>query len=266
MSERLRLKEVESINRTCDVLVVGAGFSGLLLTRKLQNLGVEVIAVEKESDQDCKPATYLVSRQIAQKYGLEEEFLNAVIGQGIINGAVTYDSQTALSLEQIGFNSGGDYGFVSLPQALIQEKIKGTIDPKRLCFQTECWEINPSQGGVEAVTSGGSYLAKIVIDATGWESRFTDGDNYVVRALFGGQYSARGFWPNKLTFINGIPENHCNWVIPIGAINSEVMAGQEMVVEKVVDWQKRAEVLFSMMCDWYQDNLGVMINQTGSVF
>lgn len=239
-----------------DVVIVGGGLSGLFLASVISQ-GVDVLVIEKNNKPALKDAMYLVSQKIAQKWGLGDDLM--INHQPLISGTITFN-RSGQVVDLIEPNEDDSYGFTALAQTELETNLKTKVDQqKRPIFHgVSCQQICVKpEGQIEVKTQESTINCNLVIDATGWAGnvihQYYGQEDYVVRALFGGNYQTTGFNPRLLYFIDGLPNNNRNWIMPVTDRMAEVMAAQEIYCSETKSWWGiKAEEELTNMIRWYK--------------
>lgn len=241
-----------------DVVIVGAGLSGLSLASVLSETNVDFIVVDKRTLLDPKEAMYLVSKNIANTWGMEVAYETKRGHQPLISGAVSFDEGGEV-IWSIDPNTDNSYGFAPLPQTLLEKALLDKIT-NEIFYGLECQSLTQIKDGRVIVhTRRGPVTSKIVIDATGWQADvigqfYLDREDYTVKAIYGGIYPTSGFNQKLLYFIDGLEGNSGSWVMPISAKGAEVVAAQQTHRSCIKEWwEQQAEIAFAQMVDWYSN-------------
>lgn len=243
---------------SADVVIVGGGLSGLYLLKDLGH-SVDVVLLDKRRAHQYKGAMYLTSRNVTEKWGLEDDFNNRSAHRPLISGVIAF-SPAGKVIDQVKPADLNQYGYFPFPQTALEANLKKRIDTRRIYREVECHFVtNATDGEVIVSTNKGSIKTKLVIDATGWQGNLihkyygSEADNLF--ALFGGNSKTKGFDPRLLYFIRFIPNNNRNWVLPISSNGSEVMAAKETRRSEMNEWwNSEAEKAFKDMVEWYREH------------
>ncbi len=254
-----------------DVVIVGGGLSGLFLASAISQ-DVSVLVIEKSDKPALKDATYLVSKEIAERWSLQYILETRRSKQPLINGTITFNPSGRV-IDLIEPRNDNGYGFAVLPQTVLETSLKTKINQqgRLISHGVFCQGICAQPGGqVEVETQKGTIRCNLVIDATGWGGNIIHQhygqEDYVVRALFGGNYSTTGFDPHLLYFIDGLLDNNRNWIMPVTDRMAEVMAAQETYCSEAKSWwQIKAEREWINMIGWYKEKgFNIVDNNPGS--
>lgn len=139
----------------CDVLIIGAGIAGTTTAHNLKKLdpNIRVVMIERRFVGSHEPS-YYVPKQFLQDYGLEH-----LIEQEIDRFTYEIDSSEWVS------DVDGNGGFANLNYSeLCRELLNGTQ------IKFDSFQDLDTVSRLITLASGDKFLAKVVVDATGWES------------------------------------------------------------------------------------------------
>ncbi len=229
----------ETLKETCEVLVVGAGPTGLMAANLLKRRGVDVRLVEQRAAASSESRAFAIqarSVELFEHMGIVDEFL----AQGVLNPGVEFYVGKR-HLGGLNFDKAASpdtpYGFIfMLPQSHTEAIL--IKDSERLGLEVECevtvTGLTQDEGGVsvQATTKGGrerTIRSRYVVGA--------DGAHSVVRKALGLSFEGSRFqaaflladcqvhWPldhaHFRVFMNG---GSTAFFLPLGGANrSRVM-------------------------------------------
>lgn len=256
---------VESRIADIDVLVVGAGLTGLALAKVMDGRGVDYRLVDTRTGPWAfKRAMYLVSLKIARQWDLGENY-----GKGAqrIAGYVEYEAETGQVVDRLGpILSDERIGYIPVSQYRMEKSLRRGGINDNIFWGTTVQELGEEKSGVDVVTNRGNIRAKLVVDATGHSAAVTkmagkrEGE-YLIRALRGGSCRVDGHDPGLIHFVKGLKDNEGNWMVPLGRSGAEVVAGQVMPISSAKEWWDRhSELALQRLVDWYSERLGIVIS------
>ncbi len=246
-----------------DVVIVGAGISGLSLASNLDK-NVNCLVIDKRVKGEYKSAMYLVSERIAQTWGIEGHYQARRRQQKLISG-IELSDETGTVIESIPADPHEKRGFVSLPQTLVENNLILENDIN-IHYGEICDKVEINEDCVKLNTNGGSYRSQLVIDATGWRGdifhKNTVEKPYSLVSLYGGHYPVDNLNPELLQMIAGRKNNKVNWVMPVSDKGAEVMAAQIVDNTEIANWwSDYGESELDQMISWYEKSKDVKINR-----
>ena len=241
-----------------DVVIVGGGLSGKALASRL-NPDISFVIIDSRKPGKSKEAMYLVTSSIAQRWGISDQERNR---RNLVTNCVWYAPNGEIA-EELS-TSGESEGFAITPQTAMERAV--AVDPTKIYYETKFVEVDDAKDGKMVVhTDRGNIEGNLVIDATGWEAnvmhQYYGEEDYMIDAVYGGNYRTRGFDPSTMSFFRGLPLNNKNWVMPIGPQGAEVVATQQTGRSKADDWwDNHAETEFDNMVDLYEAKGQTIVN------
>lgn len=155
--------------READVVVVGAGPTGLMLAGELALVGVDVVAVERRADQELAGARArgLMARtlEVLDQRGIVDRFL----AEGETMQVHTFGPVT---LDLSAFPTRHPYG-LALAQARVEQILAGWVDelPVRFRRGREVTDVTQDESGVQVALDDGTALrAQYVVGCDGGRS------------------------------------------------------------------------------------------------
>lgn len=241
-----------------DVVIVGGGLSGKALASRLSP-GISVAVIDSRRQSGAKEAMYLVTSSIADRWGISA---NERARRNLVTSCVWYapSGEIAEELRTTGKNEG----FAITPQNAMERAV--SIDSHKLFYDTEFQGAEDMQEGRIVVhTSQGNIQGNLVIDATGWEAHvvqdYYGSDDYMMDAVYGGNYRTRGFDRRTMSFIRGLPYNNKNWVMPISDQGAEVVVSQQIPRSQADTWwNEHSETQFDEMVNFYGKKGKTIVN------
>ncbi|MDH7476408.1 MAG: FAD-dependent monooxygenase [Microgenomates group bacterium] len=220
-----------------EVVIVGAGLSGLFLACCLADCGINFVIIDSKIEPDFKNAYYLLSLPIAKSWGI-----NWPSGsQNTITGATIFDP-TGNPIQVVPPNPEVE-GFSPVSQLVLEKFLKTKLIRSKQqppYYQTCFRGAKETDKGIVVNTSLGLINAELVIDATGWpgvvfHSQYPPED-FLMTGLWGSNYQTPNIDPRILYFIFGLPETNTNWAMPIGENKSQILAGQYGPISSIEQW------------------------------
>ena len=241
-----------------DVIIVGGGLSGKALASRL-GPDVSFAIIDSRKGSKSKEAMYLVTSNIAQRWGISDQERNR---RNLVTNCVWYAPNGEVA-EELS-TSGEREGFAITPQTAMERAVR--VDPAQVFYETQFLQVDDSQEGKMVVhTDKGDIKGNLVIDATGWEANVIHGyygsEDYMIDAVYGGNYRTQGFDQSTMSFFRGLPLNNKNWVMPIGPQGAEVVATQQTQRSRAADWwDNHAETEFNNMVTLYEAKGQTIVN------
>ncbi len=266
MSGKVEMKErLVGLPEDTEVLIVGGGLAGLCLADALSTRDIDHVVIDERDAGERKQAMYLVSKEIAERWGLSGEFNRFLEGRELISGAVRYSPEGRIEVE-MSPRDDNLYGHLSLPQGVLERSLANSRE--RVMFRTECENLAEVENGMVADTNRGQIRSRIVVDASGWRASMARqyyGSSFdpMICVMYGGHYRTIGYDERILYLVNGWDQSNANWVMPIGQKAAEVMAAQRCSYSEANSWwNSRAEEQFAQLTEFYASQ-GMRIEANG---
>ncbi len=258
LKKEIQATPERALPTSVDVVIVGGGLSGKAIASRL-GPDVSFVIIDSRKAGKSKEAMYLVTSSIAQKWGISDQERNR---RNLVTNCVWYASNGEVA-EELS-TSGEREGFAITPQTAMERAVR--VDPTKVFYETRFLEVDDSQKGKMVVhTDKGKINGNLVIDATGWEANVIHGfygsEDYMIDAVYGGNYRTRSLDPRTMSFFRGLPLNNKNWVMPIGPQGAEVVATQQTRISKADEWwDNHAETEFDNMVTLYEAKGQTIVN------
>lgn len=235
MRETLSSPEENVIHH--DVVIAGAGLSGLVLSRELEKRGVDYVVADSAPRSKGPVVHYLLSRAASENLGLSEYYNHRLLRGSAVTGyrRLNYDAHGLEPLEQVVPNSMRD-GFVVVSIQELKEIWASQLNI-RFADPIVALELNERNLWKVDMRSRTKFTSKCVIDATGQDAHLGKliGRDAAKpqRQCYGGVFEYGG--PiNELLFLDRMqnvgnrPPETAGWIMPVGDGTAEIIIAHEL--------------------------------------
>jgi len=201
LGKEIQASPERTLPASVDVVIVGGGLSGKALASRL-GPDISFAIIDSRKPGKSKEAMYLVTSSIAQRWGISDQERNR---RNLVTNCVWYAPNGELA-EELS-TSGEREGFAITPQTAMERAVR--VDPTKIFYETKFLAVDESTEGKMVVqTDQGNIEGSLVIDSTGWEAnvihQFYGEEDYMIDAVYGGNYRTRGFDPRTMSFFRGL--------------------------------------------------------------
>lgn len=158
-----------------DVIIIGAGLTGLSLARELTDLGKDILVLEARDRIGGRIHTYSTSDGAPVEMGATWFFphfrnlfsalkeLNIDLMEQYMKGGTMYESDSKTPPRKVNSSDDGDMFRIKGGTSNIVNTLYSKIDPSRVVLSQVVTNINQIEGGIEVVTKDKTYRAKKVV-------------------------------------------------------------------------------------------------------
>lgn len=271
----------EPLHPSYQVLIVGAGLSGLALARQLSQRGIDYCLVDAERSKRSQNVHYLTTEASASSLGLLPDYYRQLAARAPITGYERYDAtaEGLATLESLAPNPNRPGGFVVLSKQEIKDRValQGIRTQDGLSVRAATGDKDKTGWRLD-FQDGQNTHASILVDATGSKSRVARltgmidpaiVNRRIVRACYGAVLPYTGP-EDMLLFADKYPPHPdlkaregAGWVMPLGNQTAEVVVGWESPLEDAGKWMAGNPLgLLEQYAQWFSSR-GIPIRLTG---